>query len=114
MGELAFTAALVRGGYDIRNVDAFLLRIDQTLRGTAESPITARDLVTAKFRRVLPMSLGYARAEVDAFLFDIAPAVIRANSARAEVPAGHAPGPAAGGRLPEQRGWLGRLCHRTS
>jgi hypothetical protein len=86
MGELGFNAPhLVRRGYDTGQVNAFVRRIDDTLHGGTERPVTARDLVTAKFRRVTPLARGYACPDVDAFLFDVAPSVIRANSARRAV-----------------------------
>ncbi|MCW2603570.1 MAG: hypothetical protein JWN61_1705 [Pseudonocardiales bacterium] len=106
------TPPLVRRGYDTRQVDAFVRRVGDTLRGTSAAPVTARDLVTAKFRRVMPLAHGYACTDVDAFLFDIAPALIRANSARAAVAV--APQRAL---IPEQRQarrWLGRLVNRPN
>lgn len=117
MGELRFNApCLVRHGYDTRQVNAFMRRIDDTLRGGTAAPVTARDLVTAKFRRVMPFARGYACPDVDAFLFDVAPSVIRANSARMTV---SVPGtdPGIGAARPRQaqqpgRHWLGRLVHR--
>ena len=66
MGEWTFDApSLVRRGYDTGQVDAFLRRIEDTLSGETECPVTARDLVTAKFRRVTPLTRGYVCADVD-------------------------------------------------
>jgi hypothetical protein len=126
MGELGFSAPrLVRRGYDTGQVNAFVRRIDETLHGGAERPVTARDLVMAKFRRVTPLTRGYACPEVDAFLFDVAPSVIRANSARRSVfaaaaevfPTAASPTDAVtAAAIPRRqpaRNWLGRLVNRT-
>lgn len=112
MSETGFLAPrLVRRGYDPRQVDQFVHRVVDTLRGTSAVPVTARDLVTAKFRRVMPLARGYACADVDAYLYDIAPALIRANTARAAVAATLL----REGLIPAQRdgrSWLGRLVNR--
>ena len=106
MGEPVFGAPrLVRRGYDTRQVNAFVVRIDATLRGATDAPVTARDLATASFLRVTPLGQGYACDEVDAYLSEVSSSVIRANAAR----------PAALAAIPqprEPRTWLGRLVHR--
>lgn len=95
MTYVGFTSTgLVRRGYNVQQVDAFLSRIEQTLSGDADRPVTARDLVTASFRRVLPLRRGYLRTEVDAFLQDIAPAVIRASAQLHRIHAGRSREPA--------------------
>lgn len=118
MGELSFSEPrLVRRGYDTRQVNAFIGRIEDTLRGGTDSPVTARDLVTARFRRVLPLARGYACPDVDAFLFDVAPSVIRANSARAAVIAPVADAGPGGAAILGQRparNWFGRAVNRPN
>lgn len=125
MGEWTFEApSLVRRGYDTGQVNAFLNRIEDTLSGDTESPVTARDLVTAKFRRVTPLARGYVCADVDALLSDVAPAIIRANSARTAA-FNLVPDPSFGTATipvipviparrqePPARNWLGRTVRR--
>lgn len=119
MGEWTFDApSLVRRGYDTGQVDAFLRRIEDTLSGETECPVTARDLVTAKFRRVTPLTRGYVCADVDALLFDVAPSIIRANSARTAA-VGRDPDMSFGTAMiparrqePPARSWLGRVVRR--
>lgn len=104
MTYVGFTSTgLVRHGYNVQQVDAFLRRIEQTLSGDADRPVTARDLVTASFRRVLPLRRGYLRAEVDAFLQEVAPAVIRASAQLYSIYAGHAGQPTQRSAQPTQR-----------
>lgn len=99
MGELAFVPSrLARRGYDRRQVDAFVRRVEQTLLGVAAAPVTARELVTARFRRVLPLSLGYRCEDVDAFLFDVAPAIMRSGTSRESAGRSDAGRPSPAGR----------------
>ncbi len=96
-------SGLVRRGYDRRQVDAFLDRIESTLRGTVIKPVTSRDLVTVTFRRVPAGRTGYDCRQVDDFLQDVAPAIFGARRP-SEVAATPqlAPDP-----RPTSRRWLG-------
>ena len=106
--DVAFRrSGLVRRGYDRRQVDAFLDRIEATLRGPVTKPVTSRDLVTVTFRRVPAGRSGYDCGQVDDFLQDVAPAIFstgRATSASATAPEGSPGAPAQPG---EPHRWLG-------
>lgn len=69
--KVAFRPGRMGTGYDEDEVDAFLDRIVATLRGTTESPVTAREVREVKFSTVLLRS-GYLITDVDAFLAGIA------------------------------------------
>jgi DivIVA domain-containing protein len=133
IGDLQFRyAGRLRRGYDADQVDAFMMRIESTLRGLSHPPVTARDLVTARFRRVWIGERGYLCAQVDAFLQEVAPSVIRASSALRDVTRSAQRESAqrgstlrtSGQREPsypqpvpaqrEGRHWLGKMVHRPS
>ncbi|WP_147425406.1 DivIVA domain-containing protein [Bailinhaonella thermotolerans] len=58
-------------GYDEREVDEFLDRVADTLRGTAERPLTAEDVRGVKFSTTV-IRVGYAVPDVDAFMTEVA------------------------------------------
>jgi DivIVA domain-containing protein len=68
-----FSGSGVRAGYDVRDVDAFLDRVIDGLRGTAP-PVTARDVRESAFR-VVRFGPGYDEHEVDEFLVQLAGAL---------------------------------------
>ncbi|GLZ11261.1 hypothetical protein Acsp04_14960 [Actinomadura sp. NBRC 104425] len=68
-----FSGSGVRAGYDVRDVDAFLDRVIDGLRGTA-APVTARDVRESAFR-VVRFGPGYDEREVDEFLVQLAGAL---------------------------------------
>lgn len=71
--NVEFSGAGVRAGYDVRDVDAFLDRVIDGLRGAAP-PITARDVRESAFRSVR-LGPGYDESEVDRFLSQLAAAL---------------------------------------
>ncbi|MBX6765636.1 MAG: DivIVA domain-containing protein [Actinomadura rubrobrunea] len=68
-----FSGSGVRAGYDVRDVDAFLDRVIDGLRGVAP-PVTARDVRESVFRTVR-LGPGYDEREVDEFLVQLAGAL---------------------------------------
>ncbi|MFF4778805.1 DivIVA domain-containing protein [Microtetraspora fusca] len=69
--RVAFRPGRLGMGYVEDEVDAFLDRVVATLRGTADRPVTAEEVRTATFATVV-FKTGYAIADVDAFLAEIA------------------------------------------
>ncbi|POM24508.1 Cell cycle protein GpsB [Actinomadura rubteroloni] len=71
--NIRFTGHRVRGGYDVREVDAFLDRVIAGLQG-AKPPLSPRDVRETKFPavRLLP---SYDEQEVDRFLVQLADAL---------------------------------------
>ncbi|GAA4074892.1 MULTISPECIES: DivIVA domain-containing protein [Actinomadura] len=68
-----FSGSGVRAGYDVRDVDAFLDRVVDGLRGAAP-PVTARDVRESAFR-IVRLGPGYDEREVDEFLIQLAGAL---------------------------------------
>lgn len=66
-------AGLLRIGYDVRDVDAFLDRVISGLRGGVP-PLTARDVRECAFRTIR-LGPGYDEREVDRFLDQLAAAL---------------------------------------
>lgn len=72
--SITFSLALMsRNGYDEAEVDAFLDRLEATLRG--EDTLTARDLREVSFTNPGTGRRGYAKDEVDQFLSEAAQAL---------------------------------------
>ncbi|WP_433414954.1 DivIVA domain-containing protein [Microtetraspora malaysiensis] len=69
--RVAFRPGRLGMGYVEDEVDAFLDRVVATLRGTADRPVTAEEIRKATFATVV-FKTGYAIADVDAFLAEIA------------------------------------------
>ncbi|MEV0969581.1 DivIVA domain-containing protein [Microtetraspora glauca] len=69
--RVAFRPGRLGMGYDEDEVDAFLDRVVATLRGTAHRPVTSDQVRKATFATVV-FKTGYAIADVDAFLAEIA------------------------------------------
>ncbi|MFS1304658.1 DivIVA domain-containing protein [Streptosporangium longisporum] len=69
--RVAFRPGRLGMGYREEEVDAFLDRVVATLRGTTERPLSADDVREARFATVM-LRPGYAVAEVDEFLADLA------------------------------------------
>ncbi|GII80502.1 hypothetical protein Sru01_54840 [Sphaerisporangium rufum] len=69
--RVAFRPGRLGAGYDEDQVDDFLDRIVATLRGTTDRPVTAEQVRRATFSTVV-FKTGYAVAQVDAFLAEIA------------------------------------------
>ncbi|MEU4829290.1 DivIVA domain-containing protein [Streptosporangium sp. NPDC023615] len=67
----AFRPGRLGMGYREEEVDAFLDRVVATLRGTTDRPLSADDVREARFATVM-LRPGYAVAEVDEFLADLA------------------------------------------
>ncbi|MGC5012443.1 DivIVA domain-containing protein [Streptosporangium sp. DT93] len=69
--RVAFRPGRLGMGYREEEVDAFLDRVVATLRGTTDRPLSAGDVREARFATVM-LRPGYAVAEVDEFLADLA------------------------------------------
>ncbi|ETK34001.1 hypothetical protein MPTA5024_21705 [Microbispora sp. ATCC PTA-5024] len=68
---MAFRPGRLGMGYREDEVDAFLDRVVETLRGTADRPLTPDEVRAATFSTVM-FRPGYAITEVDGFLNEIA------------------------------------------
>lgn len=68
-----FSGSGLGGGYDVRDVDAFLERVVSGLRGSAPL-VTARDVRESAFR-VVRLGPGYDEQDVDRFLTQLAEAL---------------------------------------
>lgn len=68
--EQGFSTTRLRPGYVMKDVDAFLTHIVETLRGTAATPLTPADVRSQGFgtTRLRP---GYDEEEIDAFLDEV-------------------------------------------
>jgi DivIVA domain-containing protein len=109
-------SGLVRRGYDRKQVDAFLDRIEGTLRGSHHKPVTSRDLVTVLFRRVPAGRSGYDCRQVDEFLQNVAPAIFRVGAGRVTVfgkPAAASRNVVPAQRVASRR-WLSMFAHRDA
>ncbi|MEV7965339.1 DivIVA domain-containing protein [Sphaerisporangium sp. NPDC088356] len=69
--RVLFRPGRLGAGYNEDEVDVFLDRIVATLRGTTDHPLTADQVGKATFSTVV-FKTGYAVAQVDAFLAEIA------------------------------------------
>ncbi|WP_214413415.1 DivIVA domain-containing protein [Sphaerisporangium fuscum] len=69
--RVLFRPGRLGAGYNEDEVDVFLDRVVATLRGTTDHPLTADQVRNATFSTVL-FRTGYAVAQVDAFLAEIA------------------------------------------
>ncbi|WP_424529719.1 DivIVA domain-containing protein [Sphaerisporangium viridialbum] len=69
--RVLFRPGRLGAGYNEDEVDVFLDRIVATLRGTTDHPLTAEQVRKATFSTVV-FKTGYAVAQVDAFLAEIA------------------------------------------
>jgi DivIVA domain-containing protein len=69
--RVSFRPGRLGSGYNEDEVDAFLDRVVATLRGTTDRPLSADQLRTATFSTVM-FKPGYAVAQVDAFLTEMA------------------------------------------
>ncbi|WP_433326690.1 DivIVA domain-containing protein [Spirillospora sp. CA-294931] len=73
--DAKFPGSGIRPGYDVRDVDAFLDRVVEGLRGTAP-PVTAQDVRESAFR-ITRFGPAYDEREVDVFLVQFAGALER-------------------------------------
>jgi DivIVA domain-containing protein len=69
--RVLFRPGRLGAGYNEDEVDVFLDRIVATLRGTTDQPLTAEQVRKATFSTVV-FKTGYAVAQVDAFLAEMA------------------------------------------
>ncbi|MFC4591786.1 DivIVA domain-containing protein [Sphaerisporangium corydalis] len=84
--RVLFRPGRLGAGYNEDEVDVFLDRIVATLRGTTDHPLTAEQVRTATFSTVV-FKTGYAVAQVDAFLAEIADVLDRRASMEQGQPA---------------------------
>ncbi|MEO3814178.1 DivIVA domain-containing protein [Sphaerisporangium sp. B11E5] len=78
--RVSFRPGRLGSGYNEDEVDGFLDRVVATLRGTTDRPLTADEIREATFSTVM-FKPGYAVAQVDAFLTEIAGVVDRRTGA---------------------------------
>ncbi|MDH2430121.1 DivIVA domain-containing protein [Sphaerisporangium sp. TRM90804] len=77
--RVLFRPGRLGAGYNEDEVDVFLDRVVATLRGTTDRPLTAEQVRRAAFSTVV-FKTGYAVAQVDAFLAEIADVLERRGS----------------------------------
>ncbi len=81
--DVAFSKPPIgKRGYNEDEVDAFLDRIEATLRGSAMPPLTADDVRTVAFSKPPIGKRGYNEDEVDAFLDVVATQLVSGPAAR--------------------------------
>ncbi|MEU8266191.1 DivIVA domain-containing protein [Sphaerisporangium sp. NPDC049002] len=95
--RVLFRPGRLGAGYNEDEVDVFLDRIVATLRGTTDHPLTAEQVRVATFSTVM-FKTGYAVAQVDAFLAEIADVLDRKGA----LAAGQEQGQGQGQRVPQE------------